>query len=117
MKNIQTIIRSSLLILSFFAISVFAEDPILTIQSGTTIKKFTLTQLLKIAAKIEIQNDPAYPGKKINYQAVRVKTLFKDIEFQKGATLLFKCTDGFSAPISHERLLNQSQDEAIPYIA
>ena len=106
-----------LLLILFSNAMALADEPALLIKSGTMVKKFTRTQLLKESKPIEVSADPSYPGMKNIYQAVPAKDLFKGIVFSKDATLLFSCLDGFSAPISLERLLNQPKDGATPYIA
>jgi mono/diheme cytochrome c family protein len=117
MINLKMSIQMIFLLMALFSSSAFADEAILTIKSGLIQKKWTRTELLAMSSTIEIQNDPAYPASVNIYQAVSVKSLFSSIEISKEATLLFKCTDGFSAPISRDRLLNAGTNVAVPYIA
>ena len=49
--------------------------------------------------------------------AVPVANLFKDISVAEDEVIIFKALDGFSAPLSRDRLLNQDKAKAIAYVA
>ena len=117
MNPLKVIGWCCLLSIQMMALSFANDEPSLSIQSGVVSKKFTRSQLLKDAKTIEVSDDPAYPGHKNKYLAVEIKSIFKGLVLASDSTLLFKCIDGFSAPISRERLLNYSEDGSIPFIA
>jgi len=123
----QLIARSSiaafaLLIGSGFAghaRSAGALDPELTLQAGRQKSSFKRSELLKRAdiEALSVANDPAYPGRTMSYKAVRATSLFAGMKIADDAVIQFKCLDGFSAPISKERLLNKLPARSIAYIA
>jgi len=97
----------------------FAEEPTLTIVTKTGNETFTVSDLLKRkdAKTVIVENDPVYPGQKMEYVALKVTSLFDQIELDDDAVIQFKTLDGFSAPVSRQRLLNKSSKESIAYIA
>jgi len=64
-----------------------------------------------------VENDPAYPGQKMNYDAVPLYTLFEGLKIDPTDTLMFSCLDGFSAPLLSTRLLNSNPNKSVAYIA
>ncbi len=66
---------------------------------------------------LTVKSDPAYSGKPMQYVAVPVYELFKQIPMSSDASIQFRCLDGFSGLISRERLLNHSSTAAIAYLA
>jgi mono/diheme cytochrome c family protein len=71
----------------------------------------------KELVKVKIENDPAYPNKSMEYLAIPVKPLFNGIPLSKNGILQIHCLDGFSAPLSQEKLLNDSKEKSIAYLA
>lgn len=100
-----------------------SEGPVLEIKVGEQARSFSREQLLKSPAfssrlkNIVVEKDPAYSGRKMTYRAIPAASLFAGLPVEKQGTMLFKCLDGFSAPISSERLLNTSSQGSIAYIA
>ena len=64
-----------------------------------------------------MENDPVYSGQKMEYMALKATSLFDQVELDDDAVIQFKTLDGFSAPVSRQRLLNKSSKESIAYIA
>lgn len=107
--------------LCLLAPRAFAQDadPVLTIQAGAKKAEFKRSDLLKRPdlETLQVSADPAYPGKVMTYKAVPVAALFKDVTIAPDAVIQFKCLDGFSAPISKERLLNTDDKKSRAYVA
>lgn len=107
--------------LAFFAHAALAsgDDPLLTLSSGGQTKTFKRSELLerKDLETLTIDADPAYPGQKMVYKAVPAAALFDGLTVADDAVIQFKCLDGFSAPISKERLLNKSKERSLAYVA
>ena len=99
--------------------SAFAEESTLTIATKTGNKTFTVSELLKRkdVETVIVENDPVYPGQTMEYAALKVSSLFDQVELDDDAVIQFKTLDGFSAPVSRQRLLNKSSKESIAYIA
>lgn len=95
------------------------DEPVLTIQSPEKTLVFKRSQLLarKDLTQVEVQNDPAYENKSNTYWAVPFAALFQGISVPPDATLHFRCLDGFGAPISQSRALNQLPTQSIAYLA
>ncbi|MBC7466953.1 MAG: hypothetical protein H7256_13270, partial [Bdellovibrio sp.] len=104
---------------SIEAPATVAQATELEIKAGNKTTRFTREQLLDSSSlkEISIDKDPAYPGLHTTYQAVPASILFKDVAIDNRSTMLFKCLDGFSAPISTARLLNTNKGKSIAYIA
>lgn len=109
----------ALLLLNLSALFALAEEPILTIQTATEKKVFSLTNLLQRSdlENLIVKNDPAYPDLQRTYKALKVTTLFADLKIAEDAIILFKALDGFSAPLPTQRLLNKSEKASIAYLA
>lgn len=95
------------------------DDPVLTLSSGAQSVTFKRSELLKRPdlETLTIDADPAYPGQKMTYKAVPAAVLFDGIKIADDAVIQFKCHDGFSAPISKERLLNKAKEKSLAYVA
>ena len=80
---------------------------------------FTRAQLLADPhlEDMTVEKDPAYGGHTKTYRAIPLWRLFEGKTVSTDATLLFSCLDGFSAPISAERVLNHDPKKSIAYIA
>lgn len=93
-----------------------AAEPIITITAGATKREFTRAQLLESPhlARITVKDDPAYGGER-TYDAVPFADLFEGLTAKE--TLLFKCLDGFSAPISAPRALSIDPRASHAYLA
>ena len=96
-----------------------AGEPTLTLVTKTGKATYTISDLLKRkdVETVIVENDPVYPGQKMEYVALKVTSLFDQIELDDDAVIQFKTLDGFSAPVSRQRLLNTSSTESIAYIA
>jgi len=95
-----------------------SKEPAIFIKGEFGKKQYSLRDLL-ISPHVEnvvIKKSPDYSGSK-TFKAIKVSSLFKDIEIPKDAMVLFQASDGFSAPISPSRLLNKSDSGSIAYIA
>lgn len=100
------------------AVAAAEPDPVLTLHSGNQIVEYRRSELLKRpdVTRIHVEHDPSYGEKSRDYaHAVPLRPLFARIDIPSGATLQFECLDGFSAPISKERLLNENG--AVPFLA
>ena len=106
-------------ILSVSFQSAFGGEPVLTIETETEKVSFKRSELLKRKdlEEVVIKKDPAYPGGQRKYKAIKVIHLFKNIKHSEAAIVLFKATDGFSAPLSKARLLANSPKESMAYLA
>ena len=109
----------ALVVVLAYITATAGEVSALQITNGDQKKTYSLNELLerKDLEKITIKNDPSYPNKTREYQAVKVSSLFSGLNIEDSAVIQFETTDGFSAPIAKERLLNQSPDKSIAYIA
>lgn len=98
---------------------VFAQEPKLTIETRDQKKVFLQSELLrhKELETIHIKNDPAYPNREMTYKAIKVTTLFRDLRIADQEVIQFKALDGFSAPLSKQRLLNTNKANSIAYLA
>ena len=96
-----------------------ADEPKLTIQSGSTTVSFTLSDLLKRPSvqTIAVSADPAYGGQAKTYRAIPAAELFRGVEIIKNGTIVFKCLDGFSGPLNKRDLLNTDPQKSIAFIA
>lgn len=94
-------------------------DPELTLQAGDQAHTFKRSELLQRhdLETLTITADPAYPGQKMVYKAVPVTSLFDTLKIDTNAVIQFQCLDGFSAPISKERLLNKDKNKSRAFIA
>ena len=94
-------------------------SPTLTIKANGQTRQFSRAQLLSspLIKQIAIGQDPAYPKQNMTYSAVPVASLFSGLPADSNGTALFSCVDGFSAPISRNRLLNADPRQSIAYIA
>jgi mono/diheme cytochrome c family protein len=95
------------------------QDPALVIQAGGNEVVFRRSALLKRKdlKTLDIDYDPAFPGKKLHYQAVPAHALFEGLKIPNDATIQFKCLDGFSGPINRAQLLNSSSSNSVAYVA
>ncbi len=89
------------------------------IVSGSDVHVFTREELSKFSSlrKISVARDPSYPGRVMTYDAIPAYVLFSGLSVGPKQTVVFKCLDGFSAPISRERLLNADPARAVAYVA
>ncbi len=79
---------------------------------------YTRSQLLaRSDLKTLSVEDPAYQGRPMSYSVIPVYHLFEGVKFSPDATVQFHCLDGFSAPISKNRLLNSSPKKSLAYLA
>lgn len=120
-KTIFTFILSSIVVVSSLLAQAGTEksEPQLTITAGTQRVVFTRSQLLKLPSvqNVVIEKDPVYNNARKTYTAVPLTALFEKIKKDAKATLLFNCLDGFSAPLSIERALEQKKDASQAYVA
>lgn len=95
------------------------SEPQFFIKSQEKTVVFTRSDLLskKDLLSISVDYDPAYPGRKLIYTAVPLKGLFDGFEVSPSANIQFHCLDGFSAPISRNKLMNESKNKAIALLA
>ncbi|CAN5507051.1 cytochrome c [soil metagenome] len=96
-----------------------ASEPTLTIQAGDQTRTFTRDQLLEMAQvqNVVVEKDPEHPKLKMTYRAVPLAILFDGVKLEATNTLLFKCLDGFSAPISVTRVLNRDPKLSRAFLA
>ena len=95
-----------------------AEPTIIMENSGRKLS-FTRSELLKRSdlKKIEVKEDPSYPGRTMVYHAVPVAALFAQTSIAPDAVIEFKCLDGFAATISQSRILNSDPRRSVAYLA
>lgn len=119
---------TKLLTISFIAFSALTvnasakpkeKEAVLTLQTAKEIKSFNLSELEKRSdlETIIVTNDPAYPNQTRTYKAIKATALFDNIKMDEEALIQFKSLDGFSAPLTKQRLLNKDETESIAYIA
>jgi mono/diheme cytochrome c family protein len=92
------------------------------LESGAKTVTYRRSELLKRpdVAPMHVEHDPSYGNRPRAYaHTVPLRALFQDFPIPAGAVLQFRCLDGFSAPLSKERLLGKDGDEAasVPYLA
>ncbi len=94
-------------------------DPQLTIRSAAKTIAYSRSALLSRhdLEKIVLDDIPTYPGKRIEYWAVPLFHLFEGIRLDSEATVQFRCTDGFSAPVNPTRILDHASGSSVAYIA
>jgi mono/diheme cytochrome c family protein len=101
-----------------FAHTAIASD--LFIKYKNKEIKFTKAKLLK-HKDLEILNfqngTPVLKGKSIAFSAIPLHKLFETIKLKKEETLIFKCSDGFSAPMDTKMFLNASKKNSMAYLA
>jgi len=96
-----------------------ADEPKLTIQSGSKTVSFTLSDLLKRPSvkTIAVSADPVYGGQARTYRAIAAAELFRGVEISTSGIIVFKCLDGFSGPVNKSDLLNTDPQKSIAFIA
>jgi mono/diheme cytochrome c family protein len=94
-------------------------EPTVTIKAGDQARTYTRSQLLGMpqTENVVVKKDPAYPGQSLTYRAVPLSLLFEGFKLTDSNTLLFKCLDGFSAPISVPRVLNRDPKKSRAFLA
>ena len=94
-------------------------DPELTLQTRTKTLTFKRSELMKRSdvETLALTGDPAYPARAMSYKAIRATALFEGLKIADDEVIEFRCLDGFSAPISKERLLNKLPGSSIAYVA
>jgi mono/diheme cytochrome c family protein len=99
--------------------SATGSEPTLRISWAMGSRSYTRSELLERpdVVRIQITRDPAYDGQPRTYQAVALHSLWEGVPVPSDALLLFKCIDGFSAPIARDRVLNASPSAAIAFLA
>jgi mono/diheme cytochrome c family protein len=121
--NMSLFLRKLLFLWGLLACSFRAAaagvDPQLKLESVGKKMAFTRSALLARPdlKRIEVANDPSYPGRTMHYQAVPLAALFESLNVPIDAVIEFQCLDGFSAPISKDRILNSDPRRSIAYIA
>ncbi len=110
-----------ILLLIFLSVSSLglSKEVTLTIQtqkSKIIIKRSDLLTRKQDLETVFIPIDPTY-SKPMTYTAIRVTKLFDSLKLPPEHLLQFKALDGFSAPISLDRLLNTDKQRSIAYIA
>ena len=97
----------------------YATKPFLTIRNQLHMIQFSRQEFLVSPSlkKLTVEKDPSYGGQSRTYSVVPAAPLFKDFKFTPETTIVFSCLDGFSAPISVEKILNTDPKKAIAYIA
>ena len=95
------------------------SEPTLTIRHAQTTQTFTRSELLKRKdlEQLSLDDSPTYPGRKVTFSAIPLTHLFGSEALGSESTVLFRCQDGFSAPMEKDRLLNEKKTKAIAYIA
>jgi mono/diheme cytochrome c family protein len=93
--------------------------PELVLKGGGLERRFTRDELLRSPhlKSVVVQKDPAYQGRMTVYKAVPASVLFDGLPAHENGSMLFRCLDGFSAPISATRLLAVDSNESRAYIA
>lgn len=96
-----------------------SSEPTLTIKADGETRTLTRSELLKRpdVERVTIKDDPAYPGQTMTYKAVPAHALFSGLKIAADAVIQFQCSDGFSAPLGRDRLLNGAADKSIAYVA
>lgn len=95
------------------------QDPELLIDAGTYKKIYKRSDLLKRSdlKTLTLKNDVSFPNRVMTYKAVPVTALFEGLVIEKDAVIQFRCSDGFAAPISKDRLLNTNPAQSHAYVA
>jgi cytochrome c2 len=110
-------------LLVVFALPAFASDadPSFSIQGNGKTISFSRSELLKRKdlTEVDVAVDRGYTPfrTKMHYQAVPLAALFSSFQMKPDAIVQFHCLDGFSAPLSTEKLLNQDAKQSLAYLA
>lgn len=96
-----------------------AESIPLKVFKGPKKSYFTYSSLKtrKDYKQITIPKDASYKNKETTLWAVPLKNLFNGFKVEGDTIIQFNCTDGFSAPLDTELILNNSKKGAIAYLA
>lgn len=118
----KTLALMALIFLGFAAaenVSALTPEPTLQISVGGQTKTFSRTDLLKMKSirTLKVKKDVSYHKEMIYKNAIPVAEIFKGLTIDPNMTISFRCLDGFSAPISQARLLNQDPSKATAFIA
>ena len=81
--------------------------------------QLTSEQLLQHPALVQLTLDdnPVYPNCSITYSAVPARLLFDKSTIKDDSVIQFRATDGFSAPLPQQILLNSNAKRPIAFIA
>ena len=94
-------------------------DPVLSITMAGAKVEFKRSELL-LRSDLETINVPAdasYPGRTMSYKAIRAAKLFAGLKIPPQAVIQFQCSDGFSAPLNRDRLLNEDPLSSVAFVA
>jgi len=107
------------LFIFFVSTLLFAQEATLSIMQKAQTKTFTLSEMLKRKdlEVITISDDPAYPGRKMIYDAIKMTQLFDKQQIDELAVIQYTATDGFSSVLSKDLILNTADNKAIAYLA
>lgn len=106
--------------LILLGLSLFTQGATLEFEfENAPTKTFSTEELLKRKdiETISLEKDPVYPEKKIKYKALKLNSLLQELKIPKTATFIFRCQDGFSAPLSLKLLMENSPQKSIAYLA
>ena len=109
----------SFVLMLLFSANAHSHEPTLTIVYDDEKTIYTRSELLTHPDLEEITIDyaPVYKGKKIVFSAFKVANIFEDEKIPKDALIQYWASDGYSAPLEKEYLLNRKKDKSIAYIA
>ena len=98
------------------------KEPVLTLNAGDKTVRLRRSDLLARPdlVSLSVTADPAYGGQPRTYRAVKVSVLFKALAAaapNAEDAIMFRCLDGFAAPISAARLLADDDQHARAYLA
>lgn len=110
---------ATLVVIAFSPRRTLGAEPALMIDTGGKGKRvFTRSELLSRNDLETITvEDPAFGRKKMTYQAIKISNLLDDLTIDNDATIQFRATDGFAAPIPKSRLMNRDPKQSIAYLA
>ena len=94
-------------------------DPVLSITMAGSKVEYKRSELLQRTdlESIEVAADASYPGRTMSYKAIRAAKLFAGLKIPSQAVIQFQCSDGFSAPLNKDRLLNDNPNASVAFIA
>lgn len=116
MKNI---IRHFLLLALLSNLCVFSAEPTLTISSLNREHHYDRASLLASnrLEMIHIDNNRAYPGRKMTLASIKLCELLKPYAVRPDAIIEFIAADGFSVDVPANKIMTCNHYSAIAYIA
>lgn len=111
--------KALLCLFCFLSFSAFANSSLAIIDALGNKTVYTAEQLLRHpdVIRLTLKKDIVYSDHQLEYTAVPVHSLISKSQIDTDSIIQFKATDGFSAPLPQQELLNKNPNQAIAYVA